>query len=137
MMIEGWNNSTNQPTVIKLFRPVGLKEHELIKETGKFPPRLPHQPIFYPVLYEDYAIEIARDWNTRDEASDFMGFVTIFYVNRSFLNKHKLEPKRVGKAHHIEYWIPADLLDELNQNIDGEIKTLHTFSGKSEDDNQA
>lgn len=44
-----------------LYRPVGLKEMELIAESGfkKFPPRLMWQPIFYPVLNEQYASQIA------------------------------------------------------------------------------
>jgi hypothetical protein len=47
-------------TVI-LWRPAGPHELELIRATGMraFPPRLPEQPIFYPVLTEDYAIKIA------------------------------------------------------------------------------
>jgi len=54
-----------------LFRPVGQKELDLIAESGyrAFPPRLDWQPIFYPVLKEDYATFIAREWNTKDEAS--------------------------------------------------------------------
>ena len=50
-----------------LFRPVGQRELELIAEASyrAFPPRLPGQPIFYPVLNEEYATQIARDWNTR------------------------------------------------------------------------
>lgn len=44
------------------------------------PPRLEHQPIFYPVTNEEYAIQIARDWNTGDEASGFVGYVTRFEV---------------------------------------------------------
>jgi len=50
------------PTVT-LYRPVGPKELALIEASGwrAFPPRLPEQPIFYPVLNEDYAIQIARD----------------------------------------------------------------------------
>ena len=41
----------------ELFRPVGLEEMNLIRELGfqAFPPRLPEQPIFYPVLSADYA----------------------------------------------------------------------------------
>ena len=37
-----------------LYRPVGPKELELIVASGyrEFPPRLPEQPIFYPVLNE-------------------------------------------------------------------------------------
>src|SRR5215510_6595314 len=59
-----------------LFRPVGLNELSLIWDSGmrEFPPRLPHQPIFYPVANRDYATQIARDWNTKD--SSFAGYVT-------------------------------------------------------------
>jgi hypothetical protein len=40
-----------------LYRPAGPKELALIAASGcrRFPPRLPEQPIFYPVLNEDYA----------------------------------------------------------------------------------
>jgi hypothetical protein len=64
-----------------LFRPVGQKELKLIQENGyrAFPPRLPTQPIFYPVLYEDYAVQIARDWNAKDAASRYRGYVTVQY----------------------------------------------------------
>jgi len=66
-----------------LFRPVGLHELALIWDLGMrgFPPRLPHQPIFYPVINADYARQIARDWNTRDANSGFAGFVTEFAVD--------------------------------------------------------
>lgn len=58
-----------------LYRPVGEKEFQLIKASGfhAFPPRLPHQPFFYPVLTEEYATKIARDWNTKDDSSGFAG----------------------------------------------------------------
>jgi len=58
-----------------LFRPVGQRELELIAANAfrAFPPRLAYQPMFYPVLTEEYAVEIARDWNTKDEASGFRG----------------------------------------------------------------
>src|SRR5438876_11188013 len=48
-----------------LYRPVGPKELALIAASGfrEFPPRLPEQPIFYPVLSEEYARQIAKDWN--------------------------------------------------------------------------
>jgi hypothetical protein len=57
----------NPPETITLFRPVGQKELDLIEQSGwkEFPPRLFWQPIFYPVLTEEYAIAIARDWNTK------------------------------------------------------------------------
>ncbi len=43
---------------VTLYRPVGPEERELIRQSGftAFPPRLPDQPIFYPVLTEDYAV---------------------------------------------------------------------------------
>src|SRR5687767_7487785 len=52
-----------QDDVVTLWRPVGPKELELIRQSGMraFPPRLPGQPIFYPVLSEEYARKIARD----------------------------------------------------------------------------
>lgn len=60
-----------------LYRPVGPKELALIEASGwtAFPPRLPEQPIFYPVTNEEYAIQIARDWNVPASGS---GFVTCF-----------------------------------------------------------
>jgi hypothetical protein len=49
--------------VTVLYRPVGPKELKLIESSDyrEFPPRLPEQPIFYPVLNEEYAAAIARD----------------------------------------------------------------------------
>ncbi|MBA4075230.1 MAG: SMI1/KNR4 family protein, partial [Cyanobacteria bacterium PR.023] len=73
--------------IVVLFRPVGKKELELIEEAGfkAFPPRLFHQPIFYPVLNQAYAEQIARDWNTKDEISGYAGFVTKFSVRKEYL----------------------------------------------------
>lgn len=72
--------------VITLFRPVGQREFELIAASGfrGFPPGLPEQPIVYPVTNEEYATQIARGWNTRDEASGFTGYVLRFPCRRSF-----------------------------------------------------
>jgi len=72
-----------------LYRPVGRGELELIRVRGfrEFPPRLPEQPIFYPVLTEEYATQIARDWNTKDERSGFSGYVLRFLVSTEFLRK--------------------------------------------------
>jgi len=43
-----------------LFRPVGLDELSLIwdSQMREFPPRLPHQPIFYPVAHRDYRLQV-------------------------------------------------------------------------------
>ena len=57
----------NTETTI-LYRPVGRpKELELFVPAaiGTFPPRLPEQPIFYPVFNEEYAKDISRKWNVR------------------------------------------------------------------------
>ncbi len=110
-----------------LFRPVGQEELDLIRKSGwkAFPPRLPHQPIFYPVLNEEYAIQIARDWNTRDAASGFVGYVTRFSVDEDFLAGY--EAKVVGGSEHQEYWIPAEDLERLNRSIVGVIEVVHEF----------
>src|SRR5881296_3281599 len=73
-----------------LFRPVGPKELELIRASGNraFPPRLPEQPIFYPVLNEEYAVEIARDWNVKASGS---GYVTRFRVRAAFLARYPVQ----------------------------------------------
>ena len=105
-----------------LYRPVGQGEWDLIKAAGfrEFPPRLPDQPIFYPVLSEEYATQIARDWNTKDERSGFAGYVLKFAVRNEFLRKYLVHV--VGSADHREYWIPAKDLPQFHANIVGEIE---------------
>ena len=112
-----------------LYRPAGLKEYELIKETDyrAFPPRLSWQPIFYPVLNQDYATQIARDWNTKDEKSDFVGIVTAFDVDTEYLSQFDVQT--VGASTHQELWIPAERLDEFNSNILGKIRVIDVFYG--------
>lgn len=102
-----------------LFRPVGQKELDLIRESDftAFPPRLPEQPIFYPVLNEEYATQIAREWNAKHEK---VGYVTRFCVKNEYLRRHQVQT--VGGSMHQEYWIPAVELDEFNQNIVGPIE---------------
>lgn len=110
--------------LITLYRPVGPTELELIRVSGfrAFPPRLPEQPIFYPVLNEEYAIQIARRWNVAQSGA---GFVTRFRVRASFLADYEVH--QVGGAIHQEYWIPAEDLDAFNANIVGAIEILHEF----------
>ena len=114
---------------VTLFRPVGQKELDLIAASGfrAFPPRLPTQPIFYPVLNEAYASQIAREWNTKDAQSGFVGYVTRFSVKASFLATYPV--KIVGARQHAEYWIPAEDLPEFNQNIIGQIEVVGEFRG--------
>ena len=99
----------------------------MIRAAGfvRFPPRLPDQPIFYPVTSEQYAVKIARDWNTRDERSGFVGYVLRFKVTASFLAGY--ERKTVGSSDHQEYWIPAEDLETFNDNILGRIELISEF----------
>ena len=114
---------------ITLFRPIGQTEMDLIVQNDylAFPPRLPFQPIFYPVLQEDYAVQIARDWNTNDAASGYVGYVTRFCVSKAFLDHYPI--RTVGSSKHQEYWIPAEDLPKFNQNIVGTIKIIKMFKG--------
>jgi hypothetical protein len=112
-----------------LFRPVGPKELELIQATGwrRFPPRLPEQPIFYPVLNKDYAMQIARDWNVPASGS---GYVTRFEINASFAARY---PRRIaGSSIHEELWVPAEELDEFNNHIVGQIEVIAEFHRENE-----
>jgi hypothetical protein len=119
--------TTSEETII-LFRPVGQHELDLIIESGntEFPPRLPEQPIFYPVLNEAYAVQIARDWNATYNDPK-RGYVTRFEVKKSFLDRYEVQT--VGSSVHQEYWIPADDLPDLNRNIVGRIDVIAEFSG--------
>ncbi|MDM8083311.1 hypothetical protein QUV83_00840 [Cellulomonas cellasea] len=110
--------------LVTLWRPTGPDELELVRATGfrRWPPRLPDQPIFYPVLNEDYAIRIARDWNV---AASGVGYVTRFDVRRSFLDRYDVQ--QAGGETILEYWIPAEELEQFNDNIVGVIDVVHTF----------
>jgi len=113
-----------------LYRPVGPKELELIAATGyrEFPPRLPEQPIFYPVLNEEYARQIAREWNVSASGA---GYVTRFAVRTEFLTKFPIQT--VGSAIHQELWIPAEDLAEMNRNIVGLIEVVAEYEPKRRD----
>ena len=109
---------------VTLFRPTGPEELELVRRSGfkEWPPRLPEQPIFYPVTNEAYATEIARDWNV--PASGF-GYVTRFRVRKSFMAQFPVQ--QVGGLHHTEWWVPAERLAELNANLVGPIEVVAEF----------
>ena len=113
-----------KPPTITLWRPVGPKELDLIRQSGMkaFPPRLPEQPIFYPVTTEEYAVKIARDWNVPASGS---GFVTRFEVRRDYLERFDIQ-EAGGRAHR-EYWIPAEDMDAFNAAIVGEIEVVRQF----------
>ena len=107
-----------------LFRPVNQVELDLIEKSGwtKFPPRLPEQPIFYPVMNEEYAIQISKEWNVPAYG---VGYVTRFAVRKDYWSKFKIE--NVGGLIHNELWIPADKLEEFNKNIVGKIEVTKEF----------
>lgn len=121
------------PETITLYRPVGKKELALIEASDftAFPPRLPEQPIFYPVLNEEYATKIARDWNAKYN-EDKAGFVTKFEVKKEFLDKYEVQV--VGGMIHEEYWIPAEDLEEFNKNIVGRIEIVAEFTSSEKKD---
>jgi hypothetical protein len=124
-------STQNEPTV-SLFRPVGKDELRLIEVSGwrEFPPRLPFQPIFYPVTTEEYANKIARDWNTKDPASGFAGYVTRFQVRKAYLDR--FETHLAGGQACEEYWIPAEELAEFNRQIVGPIEVIAGFERSPE-----
>jgi hypothetical protein len=109
---------------VTLWRPTGPEELALVEEASwrAWPPRLADQPIFYPVLNEDYATRIARDWNVKASG---VGYVTRFDVAKEFLDRYEVQ--QAGGQTILEYWIPAEDLDELNENIVGRIEVVAEF----------
>ena len=115
------------PDTTTLYRPTGETELALIRDSGwcAFPLRLPEQPIFYPVLEESYAVQIARDWNTRDGG---IGYVLRFEVETEYLAKYPVQI--AGARVHREYWIPAEDVPNFNRHIVGPIEVLYEFRPK-------
>ncbi|WP_112133757.1 ADP-ribosylation/crystallin J1 [Glycomyces dulcitolivorans] len=109
---------------LTLWRPCGPAELELVRASGwkAWPPRLPDQPIFYPVLNEDYAVKIARDWNA---PRDGVGYVTRFEVDRDFAERYPVQ--QAGGRTILELWVPAEELDEFNRHIVGKIEVVSEF----------
>ena len=112
---------------VTLYRPTGAEELKLVADSDykKWPPRLPEQPIFYPVTNEEYAKEIAINWNVKQQG---IGFVTKFYVKKSFMDKYEIQV--VGASHHEEWWIPAKDLEELNKNTVGKIEVIGEYKSE-------
>lgn len=112
--------------VVTLYRPTGPEELSLVASSGfrRWPPRLPGQPIFYPVTNEQYATDIATQWNVRDSG---VGYVTRFEVDAVFMAQYEVH--KVGGEHHTEWWIPADELESLNDHIVGLIEIVGEYRG--------
>ena len=109
---------------IALWRPTSSKELALVAASGfeRWPPRLPEQPIVYPVTNEAYAVEIARDWNVPNSG---VGYVTRFEVDAAFMGRYTTHV--VGASRHAEWWVPAGELEALNDHIVGLIEVTQTF----------
>ncbi len=107
-----------------LYRPVNQKELDLIEASfwKAFPPRLPDQPIFYPVMNEEYAVQIAVEWNVPAYG---VGYVTKFGVDTDYLSKFNVE--NVGAGLHNELWVPAEELGEFNSHIVGVIEVIGKY----------
>ncbi len=113
---------------ITCYRPVGPEELALLRQADMraWPPRLPEQPIFYPVTHARYAAEIASRWNVRDSG---YGAVTRFEVEADYLKKYPVQ--QVGDVYHTEWWIPAEALAEFNRHIVGPIEVIEEFFPRS------
>lgn len=109
---------------MRLYRPVGQAELDLIivADYRSYPPRLPEQPIFYPVLNEKYVREIAEKWNKKSADSGFAGYVTTFEMDDAFISKYDVQT--VGASYHQEFWIPAEELEKFNHHIIGRIEVI-------------
>lgn len=116
---------------MNLFRPTGLKELLLVRDSGwkAWPPRLPDQPIFYPVTTQVYAEKIARDWNSVLPAPDNLGFVTRFEISKEMVTRYPVQ--QAGGRDHEELWVPAEELDEFNSGILGQIEVVAAFKDQS------
>ena len=113
-----------------LYRPTGSKELVLVRDSGWkiWPPRLPDQPIFYPVTTRLYAEKIARGWNSVLPAPDNYGFVTRFEIRQDMAARYPIQS--AGGRDHEELWVPAEELDDFNQAILGKIEVIAAFKDK-------
>ncbi|UQN05264.1 hypothetical protein [Deinococcus sp. QL22] len=115
---------------VTLWRPVGEYELALIaaSQWAAFSPRLPDQPIFYPVLNRPYAEEIARDWNAKRNSPP-VGYVTEFEVRTEVVTSYEIQI--VGsEGIHQELWVPAEELDAFKAAILGPIRVVAHFAGE-------
>jgi hypothetical protein len=115
---------------VTLYRPVGLKELELIAAAAgwrAFPPRLVGQPIFYPVLTHEYARWICANWNATEAESGRAGFVTRFEIDDAFASRYP--PQLAGGRSCPESWVPAEELDAFNRHLLAPIEVVESIYG--------
>lgn len=119
---------------VVMYRPTGPEELALVEAADfrRWPSRLPEQPIFYPVTNERYAREIAVRWNIRDSG---VGYVTRFRVRKPFVDRYPVQ--KVGGAHHTEWWVPAEDLEALNDDIVGLIEVIGEYRNDPDRDDTA
>jgi hypothetical protein len=77
------------------------------------------------ILTREYAEQIARDWNTKNERFGFVGYVLEFEIDSEYLSRFDVQ--KAGSNKHLEYWIPAAELAEFNRHIRGEIRVISKF----------
>jgi hypothetical protein len=101
----GQHDLSEDTETVVLWRTTGPEELALVEASGwrEWRPCLAEQPIFYPVLTEEYAAKIVRDWSVPAPGS---GNVTRFKVRKSFLDNHQV--RQAGGQYILEYWIPAE-----------------------------
>ncbi len=89
-----------EPSVVRLYCPTGLAELALVEASGwlAWPPRLPEQPIFYPVLNDWYAAKIAGEWN---ETHAGVGFVSEFDVDTGYLERFAVQQVGGWRTHRV------------------------------------
>ncbi len=113
-------------SVVTLFRPTGDNELKLIADANwrAFPPRLPEQPIFYPVMNFDYAEQIAQNWNSQPRWGG-VGHVLAFDLPEEVITRWPVQV--AGGRTHEELWVPAEELEDFNAMIVGPIRRIATY----------
>ncbi len=113
-----------------LYRPVGLRELELIAESGyrEFPARFVWQPIFYPVVTREYARAIITQWNCKESEAGHCGFITEFDIEDEFVARYPVQQLGGGPIYR-ELWVPAAELAEWNEHIIGNIRVIESVYG--------
>jgi hypothetical protein len=112
--------SARENVAMTLYRPVGLRELELIAASGwrAYPPRLDSQPIFYPVVTREYARSIITQWNSQESEAGHCGVITEFEIDDAFVARYPVQ-QLGGGPHFRELWVPAAELPEFNAQIRG------------------
>ena len=113
-----------------MYRPVGLRELELIAASGyrEFPPRFDWQPIFYPVVTQEYARAIITQWNSKETEAGHCGFITEFEIPDDFAARYPVQQLGGGPIYR-ELWVPAEELSEFNSVLVGPIRVIDSVYG--------